>query len=59
MQEDFGIGDKVSFSLGKAQPKKKSFLNKVINVFTYIPKKIVKRIKKAITDEEHPVNSHN
>ena len=59
MQENFGIGDKVSFSLRKAKPKKKTFLKKVFNAFIYIHKKLIRIVRKVVNDDDHPVNSHN
>ena len=58
MIENFGIGDRVSFSIKRAKPIKKTMLQKVYKAIIYVPKKIVRLIKKANTDEEHPVNSH-
>lgn len=59
MQENFGIGDKISFALRKAKPKKKTFLKKVFNAFIYIPKKVIRIVRKVVNDDDHPVNSHN
>ena len=59
MKQNLGIGDDVSFAVGKRAEKKTPILKRVFNAFYQIPVRIVKRIRRKVNDEEHPVNSHD
>lgn len=56
MKQNLGIGDNVSFSVGKAKPKKEPLIKLFIKKIFYIPVRIVQKIRRKINDEEHPVN---
>jgi|TARA_R110002020_G_scaffold82687_5_gene205056 hypothetical protein len=59
MKQNLGIGDHVSFSVGKRAKKKTPILKRVFNTICQIPVRIVRRIRRKVNDEEHPVNSHD